>query len=410
MSARLHIIDGPDKGLVFHLSEREKLIVGRSRTSQLQLHDEHVSRQHCTLESDSGTYRVRDTASKLGTFVNGERVEERVLVVGDVIQVGRTRLRVVMGAADDTSAMTVGGRPTSGPDAPEYGELPGLSGKALAQFEIGKIIASGHSGLVFEARDTEKNLDVALKVLRPDLMASEERMNRFVRAVKTLLPVRHLNLVVVHGGGRRGSYCYYAMERVNGESLARRIDDWGIVGMLDWQQTFRVGVQMARALEAAYGHHFIHRNLKPDKILIDKETNTAKLGGLMLAKALHGPQAAVVTAPGRIAGLSPYTSPERTWGEATVDQRSDIYGLGATLYAALTGRTPVSGATEHELIENIRNVVPPSPKKHQLSVPDLFEGVIMRMLAKNPEDRYRTPADLSEELERVGKFHNLAVS
>lgn len=409
MSARLHVIDGPDRGLVFHLPDKETLIVGRSRTSQLKLNDEHVSRQHCTVETGGGMYRIRDAASKLGTFVNGQRVEEHALIVGDVIQVGRTRLRMIVADADETADMTVGGRPISGPGSPEYRELAQLIGKTLAQFKIGKIIASGHSGLVFEATDTEQKRNVALKVLRPDLMAGEESMNRFARAVKTLLPVRHPNLVVVHGGGRRGPYCYYAMERVNGESLAQRIDDRGIVGMLDWKQTFRVALQMAKALEAAHQHHFIHRNLKPDKILIDNQNEKAKLGGLMLAKAMEGPQAAVVTAPGRIAGLSPYTPPERTWDEAEVDQRSDIYGLGATLYATLTGRTPVSGKTQHELIETIRTLIPASPKRFQLSVPDMFEGLIMRMLAKSPDDRIQTPSALLRELERIGRFHDVAL-
>ena len=410
MSTRLHVIDGPDRGVVFHLRERDTLIMGRSRTSQLKLNDEHVSRQHCTLEGNAGVYRIHDTASKLGTFVNGQRVEQCTLVVGDVIQIGQTRLRVVVPDVDETAAMTVGGRPTTGPASPHYQELSGLVGKTVAQYDIGEIIASGHSGLVFRAKDGEKDRDVALKVLRPDLMVGEESMNRFVRAVKTLLPVRHPNLIVILGGGRRGHYCYYAMELVEGQSLAQLIDDRGIVGMLEWKQAFCVAVQMARALEAAYARQFIHRNLKPDKILIGTKDEKAKLGGLMLAKALAGPQAAIVTAPGRIVGLSPYTPPERTWGEAEVDQRSDIYGLGATLYATLTGRTPVSGRNRQELIENIRDAQPPNPKKTQLSIPDMFEGLIMRMLAKRPDDRIQTPAALLQELERIGKFHNVSAS
>jgi serine/threonine-protein kinase len=129
----------------------------------------------------------------------------------------------------------------------------------------------------------------------------------------------------------------------------------------------------------------------------------------MLAKALEGTMAQQVTRPGELIGDVAYMSPERTRGGADVDSRSDIYSLGATAYALLTGRPPFEGNSLTDTIAKIRNAEPAKPKKFQLSIPDMFEGVVLRMLAKRPEDRFQTPAQLVTDLERVAKFQNVTV-
>jgi serine/threonine protein kinase len=131
------------------------------------------------------------------------------------------------------------------------------------------------------------------------------------------------------------------------------------------------------------------------------------LGDFMLAKALEGTLAQQVTQPGEILGELAYLAPERTQADAEIDTRSDIYGLGATCYALLTGRPPAAGTSMTDIIQNIRDVDPEPPKKFQLSVDDLFQAVVMKMLAKDPGQRFETPAHLVKELLRVGKFKNL---
>src|SRR5207248_885270 len=122
------------------------------------------------------------------------------------------------------------------------------------------------------------------------------------------------------------------------------------------------------------------------------------LGDLALAKALEGTLAEQITRPGEIIGDVRYMSPERTRGTADIDGRSDIYSLGATVYALLTGRPPVEGGSLVETITKIRQAEPVRPTKYQLSIPALFEGTVMKMLAKRPEDRYQTAADLLTDL------------
>jgi serine/threonine-protein kinase len=129
----------------------------------------------------------------------------------------------------------------------------------------------------------------------------------------------------------------------------------------------------------------------------------------MLAKALEGMFAQQVTRPGHFVGPLAYMAPERTREDAAVDTRSDIYGLGATVYALLTGRPPFEVPSMVEMIQLIRSAEPIKPKKYQLSIPDLFEGTVLRMLAKRPEDRFQTPTELLKDLERVAKFNGITL-
>src|SRR5262249_10639298 len=148
----------------------------------------------------------------------------------------------------------------------------------------------------------------------------------------------------------------------------------GTAGMLDWRNALRVAIHMARALEFAENEHIIHRNIKPSNILIRSEDKLTKLGDLMLAKALEGTMAEQITRPGELVGDVAYMSPERTHGgAAVVDCRSDLYSLGATVYALLTGRPPFTGDTLPETIRKIREADPVRPKKYQLAIPDLLE-------------------------------------
>jgi serine/threonine protein kinase len=135
-------------------------------------------------------------------------------------------------------------------------------------------------------------------------------------------------------------YCWVAMEYIAGENMTEVIDRIGVAGMLDWRYAFKVAVHVARALDYAHGKQIIHRNVAPKNILLETPTKTVKLGDLMLAKTLEGSLAQKITKPGEVVGDVAYMSPERTRGTDDVDGRSDLYGLGATVYALLTGRPP----------------------------------------------------------------------
>jgi serine/threonine protein kinase len=389
MSLQLLVIAGPDKGKSFLLQAGPDLMLGRSPHAYYQISDQRASRNHCQLLRDGDQVTVICYAS--GTLVNGTPVKEQSLKPGDVLQVGDTQLRFQAG------------------DRPPDAKLESLSGHPLSHYSLGPVIGKGSSGVVFHATDTKDNRPVALKVLSPEFTHDEEDVQRFVRAMKTMLPLRHPNLVTLYGAGKNGPYCWMAMEYVAGENMTEVIGRIGAGGMLDWRYALKVAVHVARALDYAHGHHIIHRNVTPKNILLEAPTKTVKLGDLMLAKALEGSQAQKITKPGEVEGDVAYISPERTHGTDDVDGRSDLYGLGATVYALLTGRPPFTGATLVEKITHIRQTEPEKPTKFQTSIPSRFEGVVLKLLAKDPDDRYPTAGDLLAELGRVGKPQGVTV-
>jgi serine/threonine protein kinase len=407
MGKELQVVGGPDQGRVFPIPEADFLLLGRSRALEARLTDPYVSRVHCQLQIEDGQVVVTDFESAGGTFVNDQRVTRRQLAVGDVLRIGTTSLQLQDTAAEPKTLPPEVPAPAV-PSGDE--ELAKLVGRKFGNFEINSVLARGQSGLVFHGRDTTHDLPVAVKVLWPEIARDDEQRQRFVRAMKTMLPLQHPNLVNLRGAGKAGAYCWMAMEYVEGESLTQVIQRIGTLGMLDWKNALRVAVHVARALDFAHRHQVIHRNVTPMNILIQAGTKTAKLGDLMLAKALEGTLAQQITKPGELLGNVYYLSPERTHQDAAqVDGRSDFYSLGATVYALLTGRPPFEAATLTETLQKIRQEEPVRPKKYQLAIPDLFEGVVLRMLAKRPEDRFQKAGEMLAELERVAKFQGQAV-
>ncbi len=409
MGMHLVVIAGPDKGRSFPLSPAAPLVVGRGKDTDTRLTDPHASRVHCQVQFDGDQAVVVDRGTAAGTLVNGKKITQHVLKPSDVIRIGETQLRFQDDAAAEQE--TVQKLPPTAAAAPPPGErLMELVGKSLGRYDIGDVVAKGHAGVVFGARDTQEDRVVALKVLWPEFSRNEEEMQRFIRAMKTMLPLRHPNLVTIFGAGKTGPYCWIAMEFVQGESLTEVIQRIGVGNMLDWRHTLRVAVHIGRALEFAHGQSIIHRDITPRNILLQGVDKTAKLGDVMLAKALEGAQAEQITKPGELIGDLRYMSPERTRGNSgEIDGRSDIYSLGATLYHLLAGRPPFEGDSLVETITKIRQAPPVPPTKYQLAIPALFEGAVLKMIAKRPEERYQTAADLLKDLDRVAKFQGVQV-
>jgi len=399
---------GPDQGTRRTLKAGESLSVGRGQDADFRLSDPRISRKHCVIDALEGVARIAHSGGSGGTMVNSQSVDTRDLKSGDTIQIGDSTLRVSIGGSNESTLppKAVGGAAAAADSDSGYFDL---IGQTINDYRVDRELASGNSGVIFKCTHTETNRDVALKVLRPEIAKDEEEMQRFVRAMKTMQPIRHENLVRIYTAGRTSPHVWIALEYVDGESVAQVIERIGTVGMLEWTYAFRVAVQIARGLEAAYAHQIIHRNITPDNILIRSSDKVAKLGDMMLAKALEGNKAEQITRPGQLIGDMAYSPPERTGVKGDVDCRSDIYALGATVYALVAGRPPFESTSLPELLTMIRTQEPESPKVFQLAVNDMFAGVVMRMLEKRPEDRYHSPTELLTDLERVGKFAGVSV-
>ncbi|MGE0610294.1 MAG: protein kinase [Pirellulales bacterium] len=413
MKLELFIIVGPDAGRRISLVDGQTLTIGRSQSTLTQLTDPRVSRTHCLVQVDGGQAILIDSGSTAGTLLNGTPIKRQELRPGDVFCLGDTQIRFQLATSAEQSTLQPGPLPPfrqpMSPQPPAFPIVNDLIGQSMSHFRLDRVIHKSESGLMFLAHDTKRDRPAAVKVLSPETAGDEAQKQRFVRAMQTMIDIRHENLVELYGAGKQGSYCWFAMEHIDGQSLREVIHRMGIMGMLDWQSTWRVAVHVARALEAAYEHQIIHRNVTPENILQRRGDNVCKLGNLMLAKALSGTQARQVTRPGQIVGDLSYLSPERTRDGVDVDCRSDIYSLGATLYALLTGRAPFESHSLPELIRSIRDQTPTKPKTVHLSVDDRFQDLVMHMLAKRPEDRFQTPALLLKELLWIGKLQGLSI-
>jgi len=272
---------------------------------------------------------------------------------------------------------------------------------------LDEIVASGNNGVVYLAMDVECDGVCAVKVMPSSFAADDEQRARFVRAMQTMIPVKHDHIVEIYNAGKTGDFCWIAMQYVDGGSLADVINDIGFDGKIDWRQVWQMGVQVTRALHEASKHNIVHRNLTPSNILRRKGDRSCLVGDLIFAKAIEGSMSYQVTGPGQIIGDLPFLSPESTRAKKDLDTRSDIYSLGATLYALMTGRPPVKEGAMIDMIKAVREDVPIRPKEFQLSVDELFEDIVMKMLSKRPDDRYSSASDLLKELHRIGTLNNL---
>ena len=398
MKLSLTVVAGPDQGKSFELPADRTMVLGRGDKADIRVSDPAVSRTHFEVSNQGDGLLVADCGSRSGLFIDGAKVETANVAVGAVIQAGDTSLRV-----------SVVGEPTMGTSTPIGGEkpLPQMVGDNIGPYLLESVIGKGASGVVFKALDKENARVAAVKVLSPTFTSSDEQRQRFVRAMKTMLPIRSPRILRLYNAGKNGPYCWAAMEYVDGNNLADLIQQIGIDGMLDWKEVWRVAIDVAQALNTGFEHKIVHRNVTPKNILRRDSDKACLLGDFMLAKALEGTLAQDVTQAGKILGELSYLAPERTQGGADLDTRSDLYGLGATCYALLTGRPPVSGTSMVDIIKNVREQKPEPPKTYQLSVNELFQDLIMSLIEKDPADRIETPAKLIKELLRIGKFNNL---
>jgi serine/threonine protein kinase len=396
MPAKLQVVGGPVKGQVFALPDDGTVVIGRGDTATFRVVDPTVSRAHCSIEMTGAQALLKDAGSKTGTRVAGKPITEHLLKPDDVFVVGTSQIRFVVEQPPREAPPAPEDEETTDPE-----ELRVLAGTKLGHFEIGEVVAVGNSGVVFQARDVKDNRDVALKVYLPEFAQSEEDLQRFIRAVKTMLPMRHSNLVTLYGGGKTGPYCWMSMEFVEGESLSEMIKRIGTAGKLDWRPALRIALNVARGLNYIHGENIIHRNLSPSNILFSRSGGAAKLGSLILAKALSGAMAREITVGGEILGDIRYLSPEQAGAGGTVDGRADIYSLGAVIYALLTGRPPFEGKTPLQTATWILQKDPTKPKEFDPNIPDELERIVLRALLKKPPERFQTASDMLAALEEL---------
>ncbi len=276
-------------------------------------------------------------------------------------------------------------------------DSPAASSPIVAgRYRIERRIARGGMADVFLALDTVLDRPVALKVLADRQVDDPTHVARFEREARSAAGLSHPNIVAIYDSGVDGGRYYIAMEHVDGSTLAERLAERGALPVEDG---CRIAAEVADALDFAHRHGTIHRDVKPSNILLGTDGRT-RVTDFGIARALTGDEG--LTEVGMVMGTPRYSSPEQAQGHP-LDPRSDLYSLGVVLFEMLTGRPPFSGATPVAVAQLHVSEPPPRASTVRPELAGDADRVIDTLLAKDPDARYRTAADLRVDLQRLAR-------
>ena len=281
-----------------------------------------------------------------------------------------------------------------------------MVGKLLAHFELLEKLGEGGMGVVYKARDIHLGRLVAVKILPAAAASNPEHILRFQHEARTASSLNHPNIVQIYAIGKAEGVNFIAMEYISGPTLSQMV----CTGPCKIQDIIRYTLQIVDALIAAHSARILHRDLKPANIMVH-ERNLVKVLDFGLAKLLESAEdnqlAATIalgeeflTEKGTLVGTIAYMSPEQARGEQ-LDERSDLFSLGALMYEMATGKPAFPGATAAVIFDAILNKIPPSPLESNPSLPNELVSIISKALEKDPLQRYQTAREMRTDLERV---------
>jgi serine/threonine protein kinase len=279
-----------------------------------------------------------------------------------------------------------------------------LTGRTLGGYEVQKLLGVGGMGRVYLARQISINRPVALKILASNLAENENFTKRFIREAQAAGRLLHQNLVTVFDAGKEDNIYFFSMEFVKGEPVSKLIFE---KGSLPANEALAIVRQVAEALNCAFEHGIIHRDIKPDNIMITP-SGLVKLADLGLAKQIEGesPESGLTLA-GSVMGTPHYLAPEQARDSKAVDQRADVYSLGCTFYHMLTGNVPFSGSSTYEILRKHEIEEPVFPA--ECAVPGPVQALVKRMMAKEAADRPQTPDEVLRAIDEIARGESPAV-
>jgi len=371
--AKLVVREGRDVGTQYVFPpDKQRVVLGRRSSNEIQVMDPKASREHAEVIVEGSRYVLRDLKSRNKTLLNDEPVDaDQDIEFGDRIRIGDAVYELV----DETK------------DEPITLEIPG--------YDILERIGRGSMGTVYRARQLSMDRVVALKVLNEKHSQDEQFIERFIREARAAGRLSHPNVIHVHDVSDHKNTHYFTMEHVDGTTVKKLLKRHG---KIDVDRSLDIVLQAAKALEYAHENNIIHRDIKPDNLMLTKD-GVVKLADLGIAKlfdeadAGDGPKR-------RVFGTPHYMAPEQALGRET-DPRTDVYSLGATLYHMLTGTTPFQGGTITDILKaHIQANLPPIQEKVP-NVPASVVFMVERMMAKSPEKRYASMETLAADSEKV---------
>jgi hypothetical protein len=444
----LIVTAGPIQGTRFDFTQHDTFLFGRAADchARLAASDTSASRHHFLLEANPPAARLRDLGSLNGTHVNGARHGGRArhetpeeggrrahaevdLRDGDRIRVGATTFSVGIeapaaccdcgrpieegerGAAawiartflcvecrrrtGASAGPAVSARPSAGNAASRpAATTEGRTGGSIGNYEVGPLLGKGGMGAVYRARRKSDGREVALKLLLPKVAVSAETRANLLREIEVTLRLRHPSIVEMVECGQDGEGFYFAMEYCPGGSVEALV---GLEGALPLSRAAPLGLQALEGLAYAHGAGFVHRDVKPDNILIAAD-GSAKLTDFGLAKSFDQAGVSGLTATGAVAGTLSFMPREQITTFRQLRPASDVWSMGATLYYMLTKEYTRDFRGKKDPIAVILNggIVP--LRERAPHIPAAVSAVIDRAIANDPQARYPTAVELRDAL------------
>ncbi|HET9636772.1 MAG TPA: serine/threonine-protein kinase [Gemmatimonadaceae bacterium] len=264
-----------------------------------------------------------------------------------------------------------------------------------ANYELEDEVGRGGMGIVYCARDKRLKREIAIKVLPPELSFRADIRQRFLREAETAAQLNHPNIVPIYTVEERDNLVYFVMAYIKGDNLGVRLTQHGPLPPVEVRRILK---EVAEALAYAHNRNVIHRDIKPDNIIIDEETGRAMVTDFGIARALTDSGDSRLTATGMAIGTPAYMSPEQSAGDRAIDGRSDLYSLGVVGYQMLCGQTPfVASNTPSMLVKHLSERPVPVDERWPDIPPDLARAVMM-CLEKDPQDRFPNAGAFAQAL------------
>jgi serine/threonine protein kinase len=263
----------------------------------------------------------------------------------------------------------------------------------LGSYEVLEVLGRGGMGLVLKAFDPALHRPVAIKVLAAEYAANGAARRRFAREARAAAAVIHDHVVPVHAVDADASPPYLVMAFIAGRSLQQRIDQ---SGSLDLKEILRIGMQTASGLAAAHAQGLVHRDIKPANIMLENGIERVRITDFGLARAVDD---VTVTQQGAVAGTPQYMAPEQARGES-LDQRADLFSLGSMMYSMCTGRAPFRGDSGMAVLRHVCDSEPTPIRSLNPDIPVWLEGVIRKLQAKDPTERFQSAGEVADLLEQ----------
>lgn len=348
------------------------MVIGRDRdVAQLVIPDPQVSRAHCVINIEDGRYTVEDLGSRNGTWANDEKVSKSVIQPRDVLRVGTTNIRVAASGGDG-----------------EYS----LLGKAMGGFEFQEVLGQGSYGTVYRGLQVALNRPVAIKVLDKRHQSNPERVTAFLEEARHAGRLNHPNVVQVHDVCQEDGNFFLVMELMTGGSMSDRLR---VDGPIDPETCVQILIDIGHALGYAESQRLVHRDVKPDNILVNEE-GVFKLADLGIAAPINQDGMARQV---KAFGSAHYVAPEQARG-GSIDGRADIYALGAALFHLVSGK-PMFEGTSREIVAAHINRGAPRLKEARPEFPIALLDLIQHMLEKEPGKRPPTGNALAEMAQEI---------